>query len=137
LSLAQAVASARVICTTPPLLAAYGAANEAPKIDIMEPMLMILPRPARFSSGYAACEQRKALVRLVSMTACHSASINCSGGLRIEVPALLTRISSRPNYATASATKLRQASAWVTSAATKILRPPRAPIVSSAARAFS
>ena len=50
-SFAHAVAIAFVSCTMPPLLAAYGAANDAPKIDIIEPMLMILPRPAFFISG--------------------------------------------------------------------------------------
>src|SRR5262245_12327253 len=51
LSLAQAVARARLNCTMPPLEAAWAGAKEAPKIDIIEPMLMILPAPAAFMWG--------------------------------------------------------------------------------------
>src|SRR2546426_12780412 len=58
LSCAQAEAHALVNCTIPPLEAAYAGAKPAPKIDIIEPMLMILPRPVAFIAGYAACEQR-------------------------------------------------------------------------------
>src|ERR1700722_1915392 len=47
-SLAHAVASARVICTIPPFELAYGVAYGAPNSDIIEPMLIILPPPARF-----------------------------------------------------------------------------------------
>src|SRR5206468_11703513 len=65
LSLAQAVASDLVSWTMPPLLGPYAGENETPKIDIMEPMLMILPPPAAFIGAYAAREHRKALVRLV------------------------------------------------------------------------
>src|SRR6516162_5720598 len=68
LSLAQAVASDLVSWTMPPLLGPYAGENETPKIDIMEPMLMILPPPAAFIGAYAAREHRKALVRLVSST---------------------------------------------------------------------
>src|SRR5882757_21541 len=46
LSAAQAQAQERVNCTMPPLLAAYAGAKLAPKIDIIDPMLMILPPPA-------------------------------------------------------------------------------------------
>src|SRR3954470_14083275 len=58
LSAAQATAQERVNCTMPPLLAAYAGAKPAPKIDITEPILMILPPPAAFIVGYAACEHR-------------------------------------------------------------------------------
>src|SRR5438270_12145508 len=68
LSAAQAVAIDFVSCTMPPFDAAYAGANEAPKIDIIEPMLITLPPPACDISGYAACEQRNAEVRLVSST---------------------------------------------------------------------
>ena len=37
---------------------------------------MILPPPAFFMCGYAACEQMKALVRLVSITLRHSATLS-------------------------------------------------------------
>src|SRR5207244_12436163 len=82
LSRAHAEAHARVNCTMPPLDAAYAGANPAPKMDIIEPMLTILPPPAVFIAGYAACEQRYALVRLVSSTWRHSASDTSCGGFR-------------------------------------------------------
>src|SRR2546425_1108720 len=75
LSFAHADDKARVSWTIPPLLAEYAGAKEAPKMDIIEPMLMILPRPAAFIGAYAAREQRKALVRFVSRTRRHSASV--------------------------------------------------------------
>src|SRR2546430_15379547 len=96
-SRAQADAIAFVSCTMPPLLAAYGPAKDAPKIDIIEPMLMILPRPAFVISGWTAFEQRKALVRLGSRTWCHSASVYSCGCLRMLGPALLTRMATPPN----------------------------------------
>src|SRR5207245_5904489 len=65
-SRAQADAIAFVSCTMPPLLAAYGPAKDAPKIDIIEPTLMILPRPAFVISGWTALEQRKDLVEVVA-----------------------------------------------------------------------
>src|SRR3954451_17269771 len=66
LSGAHATAQERVNCTMPPLLAALAGAKLAPKIDTIEPILMILP-PAGFIAPYAACEHRNALVRLVLM----------------------------------------------------------------------
>ena len=48
---AHATAQERVNCTMPPLLAAYAGAKLAPKIDIIEPMLMIFPLPAAFIAG--------------------------------------------------------------------------------------
>ena len=72
------------------------ARSEAPKIDIIEPMLMILPPPAFFIADRRPAQQTKALVRLVSSTARHSSSVYSCGGLRMLMPALLTRMSSRP-----------------------------------------
>src|SRR5207244_13252626 len=71
LSRAHAAASDLVSWTIPPLLAEYAATNAVPKIDIIDPMLMILPPPAAFMMGYTAREQRNALVRLVSITLRH------------------------------------------------------------------
>src|SRR5258708_6748058 len=125
LSFAHAVAMARLSCTMPPLLAAYGAVNEAPKIDIIEPILITLPPPARRISGYAAWLNRKALVRLVSITACHSAAVYSCGCLRILLPALLTRMSSRPNFATVSLISPRQAPSLQTSTLVDAAFAPR------------
>ena len=67
LSFAHAVARPFVSWTTPPLLAPYGAAYGAPKIESIDPMLTILPPPLRFKCGWAACEVTNTLVRFVSM----------------------------------------------------------------------
>ena len=95
-SAAHDMAVALVSCTMPPLLAPYAGAYGAPKIDIIEPMLMILPPPAAFMSGCAARLHKNALVRLVSITWFHSASVSWSTDLRTVMPALLTRMSSLP-----------------------------------------
>src|ERR1700730_10149361 len=58
---------------------------------------MILPLPAAFMAGSTACEHRNALVRLVLITLSHSSSESACGGLRILMPALLTRMSIRPS----------------------------------------
>src|SRR5215468_2951786 len=64
------------------------------------------------------------LVRLTSITWRHSASDSSCGTLRMLIPALLTRMSSRPRRATVSATILRH---WVSSAtltsSTTVLTP--------------
>src|SRR5437773_7743865 len=78
-------------------------------MDIIEPMLTILPPPAVFIAGYAACEQRYALVRLVSSTWRHSASDTSCGGFRMLVPALFTRTSSRPKASSVALTMRRTA----------------------------
>src|SRR6188508_1797162 len=53
LSFAQAIARDLVSCTMPPLLAPYTGANDAPKIDMIDPMLMTFPPPTPFMCGYA------------------------------------------------------------------------------------
>ncbi len=56
-SFAHPVAQLFVYWTTPPLLAAYAVAYGLPKMDIIEPMLMTLPRPRRWNCGWARVEQ--------------------------------------------------------------------------------
>src|ERR1700716_3021959 len=51
LSAAPATARGGLNCTRRPLLAAWPGAKRAPKIDIIEPMLMILPPPACFMTA--------------------------------------------------------------------------------------
>src|SRR5690349_17489963 len=57
----------------------------------------------------------KALVRLLSITVCHSATVYCSGCLRIDMPALLTRMSSRPCAFIVFAIRARHDSSFSTS----------------------
>ena len=65
-------------------------------------------------------------MRLVLITLSHSARSSACGGLRILMPALLTRMSIRPSSRTTRSTMAATAALSVTSAATEIaLAPPR------------
>src|ERR1700730_7442220 len=86
---------------------------------------MILPPPACFITGCAACEHRNALVRLVLITLSHSSGSSVCGGLRILMPALLTRMSIRPSSRLTRSTILATAALSVTSAMTDIALTPR------------
>ena len=59
---------------------------------------------------------RKVLVRLVSVTWRHSASVYSMSGLRMFVPALLIRMSTLPKAATTSFSSRRTSSSTETSA---------------------
>src|SRR6516162_2694408 len=65
-----------------------------------------------------------ALVRLVSITVCHSAVLSVLGGLRMLMPALLTRISRRPCRAVALSISARQEVSLVTSTSVNSASPP-------------
>src|ERR1700737_1789780 len=65
-----------------------------------------------------------ALVRLVRITLSHSSISSASGDLRILMPALLTRISIRPNSRTVRSTISATAALSVTSAGTDIALAP-------------
>jgi hypothetical protein len=58
------------------------AAQPVPKIDIIDPILMILRGPAFFMWDRRLCVQMNALVRLASSTVCHSAALSVFGDLR-------------------------------------------------------
>src|SRR5439155_45194 len=73
------------------------------------------------------------LVRLVWITLFHSAISSACGGLRILMPALLTRMSIRPSSPVTRLTMAATASLSVTSAATAIALAP--PCLSSATAA--
>src|SRR5215467_1155453 len=65
-------------------------------MDIMEPMLMILPPPCRFMTGWQARLNRKALVRLVSKTWCHFLRARLSSGFLMLIPAFMMSMCRRP-----------------------------------------
>src|SRR3954469_12244057 len=88
-------------------------------------MLMILPPPAAFIRGWTAFEHRNALVRLVLMTLSHSSSSRRCGGLRTLIPALLTRISMRPNSRAVRSVIAATAALSVTSVGIEIARTPQ------------
>ena len=75
LSFAHAVARLLVSCTTPPLLAEYGITRSCPKMEVIDPMLMILPLPAAAMCGYASRHGRNVPVRLMSMIRFQSSSV--------------------------------------------------------------
>src|SRR6266702_629856 len=85
---------------------------------------MILPPPACFITGWTACEHRNALVRLVVITLFHSASSSACGGLRMLMPALLTRMSIPPSSSLTRATIAATAALSVTSATTEMALAP-------------
>jgi hypothetical protein len=65
----------------------------------------------------AAREQRNTAVWLTEITASHSALVSSMLGLRIEAPALLTRMSIRPVRAASSSKKRSTSVSLVTSSA--------------------
>src|SRR5580692_5114347 len=71
----------------------------------MEAILMIFPLRCEIMIWPAACENRNVPVRFVSMTLFHCSSVIASTGAPQEVPALLIKMSRRPNcFMAASAT---------------------------------
>ena len=83
---------------TPPIVARASLAHDRADVDDL---------PARARSiicGATARATRNALVRLTSSSSRHSASENCSSGLRSVMPALLTSTSTGPSRATPAAT---------------------------------
>ena len=89
----------------PLLLAVYEATRMPPWKDSIDAMLMILPpRPSASIAFAAAWARKKADLRLTSITASQSASLNSSASARRMMPALLTRMSQRPSFDPASAT---------------------------------
>src|SRR6266478_4315648 len=77
-----------------------------------------------------------ALVRLVSITVCHSAALSVSGDLRMLMPALLTRISRRPCRAAALSISARQDVSLVTSTSVNSASPPACAMRRTAASPF-
>jgi hypothetical protein len=59
-------------------------------------MLMIDPPPPVRINGAAACMPRNAPVRLTASSAFHRSSEVSAMAVRLMMPALLTRMSSRP-----------------------------------------
>src|SRR6266446_7803630 len=100
-------------------------------------MLMILPPPVAFIAGYAACEHRNALVRLVLMTLSHSSRSSACGDLRMLMPALLTRMSIRPSSRLTRSTMAVTAALSMTPAVTDIALVPACLSSATAAADFA
>ena len=82
-----------------------------PVSPMIEEMFTIRPDPRSIMCGRTACDMKKAPDRLTSITLCQSSSVIFSTVLSIVIPALLTRMSSRPCCSITSATVRRQSSA--------------------------
>src|SRR5215472_312483 len=92
---------------TPPLLAWYPMAcnsADAPPKPAIEAILITLPDLWAVIALPTAWQNRKVPVRLVERTLSHWASVISSTGAPQEAPALLTRISTRPNFASVAST---------------------------------
>src|SRR6185503_11853194 len=131
---AHDTASSRVSPIRPALVAAY-AAKCGPSTDAcmpaMEAMLMIRP-DCRFNiSRPAACAKRNAPVKLMSTTFCHLSSGMSSGSAAQVTPALLTRMSIRPNTAMVLSTTACTSAALATSQRVPSTVNPRARIAAT------
>ena len=97
LLIAHSQASSRVSPASPLFAAVYEGTRMPPWNASSEAMLMILPRePCAIMRLATACERKNALLRLTSITASQSPSVNSIASARRMMPALLTRMSSRP-----------------------------------------
>src|SRR5687768_17258197 len=101
---AHSLASNRVMPASPLLLAVYDGTRMPPWNESIEAMLMILPRPAAIIFLPTACDRKKALLRLTSITSSQSCSLKSTASARRIRPALLTRMSMAPSPATVSST---------------------------------
>src|SRR2546425_976565 len=121
----------------PNLEAQYAARRAPPFLPHWENMLMMRPRTPRASIERAtACEVMKVPLRLVSSTVSHDSSGRSTTSVRSRLPgapALLTRMSMRPNSSSARATTFAISEADRTSAISVITRRPRLRISSATA----
>src|SRR5207249_9159038 len=116
----------RVSTAAPAFAAAYAAIPREPLRPATEVTLMILPARCRIITRPTACEKRNTPVRFVATIASHSDRGRSSSGERIRYPALLTRISMRPNALRVCATAPSTCRASPTSHATASARRPSA-----------
>ena len=91
-------------------------------------MLTILPRPRAEHLPARRPAEQKTAVRLTSMTASQSSSVNSTAGARRMMPALLTRMSMPPSAAAAFVHQLRRDRAVARSPATTAAVRPSASI---------
>src|SRR5271168_5186442 len=95
-----------------------------PRSPATEAMLMILPRRWAIMTLPTAWEKRKVPVRLVSMTLFHCSRVISSVRAPQEVPALLMRMSMRPNSLTAVSATARMLAGSFTSQPKARVRTP-------------
>src|SRR5215217_7524085 len=117
---------------------AVGAAVALPSLPPMEAMFTMAPLRRSRMWPMTARQLRKTEVRLIAISASHSSSVTShSGALRPLIPALLTRISSRPKLSSVCSTMAATSSGRVTSVRMLNASPLAAPRCSTAAAALS
>ena len=123
-----------MVCTAP-LVIEYAKRSGMPTSDAIDAMLRITPPPCRTIIGTAARAQKKMPFTFTAYSRSKSASDVRSIVPTCAMPALLTRMSTRP-LSDATASKSRAtASAFDTSQTNASARPPSRPIASAVRRA--
>src|SRR6266852_5409988 len=115
---------ALVSSTTPPFEAQYATALSPPTSPHPELLLMITPLPCPIIGASAYFDIRNVPFRLMSICRSHSSSEHSSAVCGKKTPALLNRISSRPNERSVSSTARWHSAALRTSVRRKIVFPP-------------
>jgi hypothetical protein len=106
---------------TAPLEALYQVSPGRGLIPAVEPILMITPDFCLRMSGTTACANRKIDLTFTAMSRSNSVSSTSSMGRRTWLmPALLTRMSTRPNASTIDFTAASTSVRWETSQRTAI-----------------
>ncbi len=123
--LAHSSDSARERWCTPAFAAAYTERPWNPTTPKFDPMLMILPPPCGIITLAAAWQAKKTLFSEAVMVLSYSSSVTSSAGVVPVQPALLTRMSTRPNVSSAFAIIARTWSTCETSVCTTIALRPR------------
>ena len=137
---ASSTPAVRVSIRTPPLARQYGELPGIGQSSWIELMLMIRPPPPCAIICFAASwTPKKALLRSIAMTMSNWCSVVSSVEVRVSIPALLTRMSSRPKADTVPSTSFWMSAMLETSAWMICALPPASSIsflVASAASSF-
>src|SRR5688572_13374144 len=101
-----------VIIPMAPLLAIYGNASLPATTDQSDPLLTITPPPWPFIMGSTSLHMRQTAVTLIANVLSHILSEVVSAVPAVTMPALLNRMSTRPNSARVRSTTREQPAAW-------------------------
>src|SRR6266545_3116968 len=133
---ASCTATDRTKPITPAFAVAY-AVRPTPRIPATDDTQMTEPPPRRSIAGTAVRVARNIDLRSTAITRSHSSSCVSRRSARDSMPTLLWRMSTPPQRRSASATIVRQSSAWVTSAAKAEASPPSPTMVFAVSSARS
>ena len=121
---ASSGAIARVIIDSAALAVAYAVKHGCTMLAERDEMLTIAPPPAATMCGTTSLLRRNADVTLKRKAISNDRSLVAVNALGSDPPALLSRMSMRPNSSTTRATRCSSCSVTVTSVATAIARLP-------------